>query len=118
MCAGDWPGISGFILPANHGIPARFRAVRRRSRPGQAFNAATETLCAANCNKAGLVFTGLCAGVLISLNFSANADKSPLSPLPVEELRNLADVFNAIKQGYVEPVEDKKLITMHQRNAV
>jgi len=61
--------------------------------------------------QAGLLFTGLCAGVLISLNFSANADKSPLSPLPVEELRNLADVFNAIKQGYVEPVDDKKLIT-------
>ncbi len=62
--------------------------------------------------QAGLVFTGLCAGVLISLNFSANADKNTaLAPLPVEELRNLADVFNAIKQGYVEPVEDKKLIT-------
>ena len=61
--------------------------------------------------QAGLVFTGLCAGVLLSLNFSANADKSALAPLPVEELRNLADVFNAIKQGYVEPVDDKKLIT-------
>ncbi|MBS0368261.1 MAG: S41 family peptidase [Proteobacteria bacterium] len=61
--------------------------------------------------QAGLVFTGLCAGILISLNFSANADKTALAPLPVEELRNLADVFNAIKQGYVEPVEDKKLIT-------
>ncbi|WP_374479770.1 S41 family peptidase [Zoogloea sp.] len=61
--------------------------------------------------QAGLVFTGLCAGIMISLNFSANADKSALAPLPVEELRNLADVFNAIKQGYVEPVEDKKLIT-------
>ena len=60
--------------------------------------------------QAGLVFTGLCAGVLISLNFSANADKSSLAPLPVEELRNLADVFNAIKQGYVEPVDDKKLL--------
>jgi len=32
-------------------------------------------------------------------------------PLPVDELRAYADVFNAIKQGYVEPVEDKKLIT-------
>ena len=32
-------------------------------------------------------------------------------PLPVEELRAFADVFNAVKQGYVEPVEDKKLIT-------
>jgi carboxyl-terminal processing protease len=59
----------------------------------------------------GLIFTGLFAGVLISLNFSANADRNTVAPLPVEELRALADVFNAIKQGYVEPVEDKKLIT-------
>ncbi|MBL8489538.1 MAG: S41 family peptidase [Rhodocyclaceae bacterium] len=59
----------------------------------------------------GLVFFGLVAGVLISLNFSANAQKDALAPLPVEELRTFADVFNAIKQGYVEPIEDKKLIT-------
>ncbi|NMG44502.1 PDZ domain-containing protein [Aromatoleum toluvorans] len=60
--------------------------------------------------KAGLVMTGVVAGVLISLNFSASADKAAQAPLPVEELRAFADVFNAIKQGYVEPVEDKKLI--------
>lgn len=60
--------------------------------------------------KAGLVMTGVVAGVLISLNFSASADKATQAPLPVEELRAFADVFNAIKQGYVEPVEDKKLI--------
>jgi carboxyl-terminal processing protease len=59
----------------------------------------------------GLVMTGVVAGVMISLNFSANADRSTQVPLPVEELRAYADVFNAIKQGYVEPVEDKKLIT-------
>lgn len=59
--------------------------------------------------KLGLIFTGLVAGVLISLNFSAVADRSP-APLPVDELRAFADVFNAIKQGYVEPVEDKTLI--------
>lgn len=59
----------------------------------------------------GLVMTGVFAGIMISLNFSANADKVALAPLPVEELRAFADVFNAIKQGYVEPVEDKKLIT-------
>ncbi len=59
----------------------------------------------------GLVMTGMVAGVMISLNFSANADRSTQVPLPVEELRAYADVFNAIKQGYVEPVEDKKLIT-------
>jgi carboxyl-terminal processing protease len=60
--------------------------------------------------QAGLVFIGVLAGILISLNFSANADKEAASPLPVEELRTFADVFNAVKSGYVEPVEDKTLI--------
>ncbi len=61
--------------------------------------------------QAALVFIGLVGGILISLNFSANANKEAASPLPVEELRSFADVFNAIKSGYVESVEDKKLIT-------
>ncbi len=60
--------------------------------------------------KLGLVATGIILGVLISLNFSANASRNPPAPLPVDELRAFADVFNAIKQGYVEPVEDKKLL--------
>ena len=59
----------------------------------------------------GLVAIGLVTGVLISLNFSANAAKESNGVLPVEELRSFADVFNAIKQGYVEPVDDKTLIT-------
>ena len=60
----------------------------------------------------GLVVSGLIAGILVSLNFSASAGKDEaLTALPVEELRSFADVYNAIKQGYVEPVEDKKLIT-------
>jgi carboxyl-terminal processing protease len=59
----------------------------------------------------GLVFVGLVAGVMLSLNFSANAQKEGGVPLPVEELRSFTDVFSAIKQGYVEPVEDKQLIT-------
>jgi carboxyl-terminal processing protease len=61
--------------------------------------------------QAGLVLFGLIAGVFISLNFSANAQREAGAPLPIEELRTFADVFNAIKTGYVEPVEDKKLIT-------
>jgi carboxyl-terminal processing protease len=60
--------------------------------------------------QAGLVCAGLVGGVLISLQFSAMAEKETRSGLPVEELRTFAEVFNAIKQGYVEPVEDKKLI--------
>ncbi|MDP2824385.1 MAG: S41 family peptidase [Sulfuritalea sp.] len=60
----------------------------------------------------GLVVSGLIAGIFISLNFSASAGKdAALSALPIEELRSFADVYNAIKQGYVEPVDDKKLIT-------
>lgn len=61
--------------------------------------------------QAGLVFVGLVAGILISVQYSAVAQKEAAAPLPVEELRTFADVFGAIKQGYVEPVEDKKLIT-------
>jgi carboxyl-terminal processing protease len=59
----------------------------------------------------GLIAIGLVAGILISLNFSASAEKNSPTPLPVEELRTFADVFNAIKRGYVEPIDDKKLIT-------
>ena len=62
--------------------------------------------------KIGLVTVGLVVGVLLSANFAAQAAKtSPSTALPIEELRNFADVFAAIKQGYVEPIEDKKLIT-------
>jgi carboxyl-terminal processing protease len=39
------------------------------------------------------------------------AQRNANSPLPIEELRTLADVFGLIKTDYVEPVEDKKLLT-------
>src|SRR5258707_4510821 len=58
----------------------------------------------------GLIALGAVAGVLISLNFQAIADLKR-GPLPIEELRAFTDVFGAIKTNYVEPVEDKKLIT-------
>jgi len=58
-----------------------------------------------------LALGGFVAGVLISLQVPALADKEPRTGLPIEELRNFAAVYNAIKQGYVEPVDDKKLIT-------
>lgn len=40
----------------------------------------------------GLVMTGVVAGVMISLNFSANADRSAPMPLPVDELRDRKSV--------------------------
>src|SRR5574340_1082801 len=60
--------------------------------------------------KIGLVAIGLVAGILLSLNFSAVADKDTQLPLPVEELRAFTEVFGRIKSDYVEPVSDKRLI--------
>ena len=57
----------------------------------------------------GLVGLGVIAGVAVSLQFSAMAQVEPA--LPLEELRQLADVFGLIKSDYVEPVEDRKLLT-------
>lgn len=54
---------------------------------------------------------GMLAGAAMTLNFSAVADKEAKSALPVEELRTFTEVFARIKSDYVEPVEDKKLIT-------
>lgn len=61
---------------------------------------------------AGLVCAGMLGGMLISLQFPALAEKEDVrNRLPIEDLRIFAEVFNAIKQGYVEQVDDKKLIT-------
>lgn len=65
-------------------------------------------------HKAKFVLVGLAgalAGAALTLNLSAIADKEAVAPLPVEELRAFTDVFARIKNDYVEPVEDKKLIT-------
>src|SRR3989440_2449652 len=59
----------------------------------------------------GFIAIGAVAGVLVSLNFQAIADRAARAPLPIEELRAFTEVFGAIKTNYVEPVEDKKLIT-------
>ena len=60
----------------------------------------------------GLVGIGAVLGVAASLHFSAVADRQISSlQLPVDDLRLFSEVFGAIKTNYVEPVEDKKLIT-------
>lgn len=56
-----------------------------------------------------VICTSMVAGALLSFNLSAIANRATES-LPVEELRTFADVFNAIQQGYVEPVSDRTLI--------
>ena len=60
---------------------------------------------------AGWVSTGLISGLLISTGLSALAQRESRLALPIDELRQFAEVYGAIKGNYVEPVEDKKLIT-------
>jgi carboxyl-terminal processing protease len=58
-----------------------------------------------------LVTAGAVAGILVSVGISAVAQRDVRTTLPLEELRQFSDVFGAIKAFYVEPVEDKKLIS-------
>lgn len=58
-----------------------------------------------------LIGLGMIAGVIGSMQFDAIAQKNAEAPLPVDELRQLADVFGLIKSDYVEHVDDKKLLT-------
>ncbi len=57
----------------------------------------------------GLVGLGMAAGIAVSMQFSALAQR-PGSPLPLEELRTLSEVFSLIKSDYVEQVDDRKLV--------
>jgi len=58
---------------------------------------------------AGWVALGAVAGALTTMQLQANA-RSSLTPLPLEEMQQLAAVFGLVKAEYVEPVDEKKLI--------
>ena len=60
--------------------------------------------------KVGLISLGIAAGIMLSLNFSAVANREAPLGLPLDDLRVLSDVFGKIKTDYVETVTDKKLI--------
>ena len=59
---------------------------------------------------AGLLAVGALAGALTTLQLQANA-RNTLAPLPLEEMQQLAAVFDMVKRDYVEPVDEKKLIS-------
>ncbi|MBE7417676.1 MAG: S41 family peptidase [Ideonella sp.] len=59
---------------------------------------------------AGFIALGAVAGALTTMQLTAFARNS-LAPLPLEELQQLAAVFGMVKTDYVEPVDEKKLIT-------
>ena len=59
---------------------------------------------------AGWISIGAVAGALTTVQLQAVA-RGGLTPLPLEELQQLAAVFGMVKTDYVEAVDDKKLIT-------
>lgn len=61
--------------------------------------------------KIGLIGSGLLLGIMLSLTYSAVAEKMTRPQLPLDDLRAFAEVFGKIKSDYVETVEDKKLIS-------
>ncbi len=58
----------------------------------------------------GLVAIGALAGALTTMQLQANARNS-FGPLPLEEMQQLAAVFGIVKNEYVEPVDERKLIS-------
>ncbi len=70
-----------------------------------------------NLKNIGLIAAGLATGVFATLQLSASAQQpasaasSAVAPLPLDQLRLFAEVFGQIKHEYVEPVDDKKLLT-------
>ncbi|WP_269530825.1 S41 family peptidase [Chitinimonas sp. BJYL2] len=64
----------------------------------------------AKAQKISYVLVGTGLGVLLTVGANALADRDSPSPLPINELRAFTEVYARIKQDYVEPVEDKKLI--------
>ena len=59
---------------------------------------------------AGWISVGALAGVLTTVSLQTVA-RGALAPMPLEELQQLANVFGLIKSDYVEPVDEKKLIS-------
>ena len=58
----------------------------------------------------GWLALGAVAGAIATMQLQAIARNS-VAQLPLEELQQLASVFGMVKSDYVEPVDEKKLIT-------
>lgn len=61
--------------------------------------------------KTAYLCSGLLLGLTLSFAYSALAEKMVKPQFPIDDLRAFAEVFGKIKSDYVEPVEDKKLIS-------
>ena len=58
-----------------------------------------------------LLTLGVILGVAVTMQFSALAQKPVENGMPIDSLRQLANTYKLIKSAYVEPVEDRKLLT-------
>ncbi len=59
---------------------------------------------------AGWIGVGMVTGALTTVSLQTVA-RNTLAPLPLEEVQQLAAAFGMVKTDYVEPVDEKKLIT-------
>ena len=59
-------------------------------------------------SRIGLVAVGAIGGILISIGISAVAQRG--EALPLKDLQQFANVFSAIKNSYVEPVDRKSVV--------
>ena len=59
---------------------------------------------------AGWIAIGALTGALTTVSLQTVA-RANMAPLPLEELQQLAAVFSMVKSDYVEPVDEKKLIS-------
>jgi len=58
----------------------------------------------------GILAAGVLAGVLTTVSLQTVA-RGAVAPLPLEEIQQLSAVFGLVKTDYVEPVDERKLIT-------
>jgi carboxyl-terminal processing protease len=76
----------------------------------QPFSPRMDISMGAKLKMAGFLALGAVAGALTTMQLQAVARTGNLSPLPLEEVQQLAAVFGIIKSDYVEAVDEKKLI--------
>ncbi|MFN3631153.1 MAG: S41 family peptidase, partial [Casimicrobiaceae bacterium] len=62
--------------------------------------------------KLGWIGGGVAVGAALTLALSVDANRSARSSIPVEELRMFSEVFSRVKNDYVVPVDDRKLIEL------
>jgi carboxyl-terminal processing protease len=60
---------------------------------------------------AGFIALGAVAGALATMQLQAVARSGSIGQLPIDELQQLAAAFGLVKSEYVEPVDEKKLIS-------